>query len=274
MPFGGKRVLSFETRRGEQTAELIRRADGKPTVAPSMREVPVDTNDAAFRFAERLFAGEFDMVIFLTGVGTRQLANVLSTRFATEAFPEALRRLTVVARGPKPVAVLRELNVPVTVAVPEPNTWRELLTAIEGRGERHIAVQLYGRPHPDLTEALRGRGADVTEIPVYTYGLPENAAPLRDAVTQLAGEAFDVVMFTTSHQVVNLFEIAKQMGLEQEVTHGLRTSVIASIGPTTSEMLHEYGLQPDLEPSHPKLGFLVREAAEKAEEILQKRKKI
>src|ERR1035441_2090534 len=69
--------------------------------APSMREAPLELNEAAFQFAERLFAGEFDMMILLTGVGTRLLHQALSTRYPPERFAEALRRITVVARGPK-----------------------------------------------------------------------------------------------------------------------------------------------------------------------------
>src|SRR4051794_40506156 len=115
MSFAGKRVLALESRRAAETAELIRRNGGDPFVAPSMQETPLEANEDAFRFAERLIAGEFDMMIFLTGVGTRQLAKVLAARHHSEAFPDALRRITVVARGPKPVAVLREMNVPVTV---------------------------------------------------------------------------------------------------------------------------------------------------------------
>src|SRR6202035_2860637 len=116
------------------------------------------------------------------------------------AFAEALRKLTVVARGPKPVAVLREWNVPVTVAVPEPNTWREMLAAIKDRPEKRIAVQEYGRPSPELIEGLRKRGANVTSVPVYRWALPEDCGPLRQAVSRLAAGEFDVVMFTTSVQ--------------------------------------------------------------------------
>ena len=62
--------------------------------------------------------------------------------------------------------------------------------------------------------------------------------------------------------------IAREMNLEEPVREGLRSTLLASIGPTTTEMLAEYGLSPDLEPSHPKLGILVKEAAEQAEAIL------
>jgi uroporphyrinogen-III synthase len=161
MSFAGMQVLSLESRRSAEIAELIRKQGGEPVLAPSMREAPLERNEAAFQFAERLFAGEFDMMILLTGVGTRLLHQALSTRYPPERFPEALRRITVVARGPKPAAVLRGLDVPVTIAVPEPNTWRELLAAIRDRPERRIAVQEYGRPNPELLDALRQRGAEV-----------------------------------------------------------------------------------------------------------------
>ena len=89
------------------------------------------------------------MMILLTGVGTRALNRVLASRYPETAFADALRKITVVARGPKPAVALREMNVPVTVNVPEPNTWRELLAAIEGRPERRIAVQEYGQSNPE-----------------------------------------------------------------------------------------------------------------------------
>jgi uroporphyrinogen-III synthase len=264
MAFDGKRVLSLESRRAAETAELIRRNGGEPFVAPSMREIPLEENQPAFDFVEKLFSGGFDMVILLTGVGTRYLTRVIGTRYPVDQFAAALRTVTVVARGPKPTAALREMKVPVTVSVPEPNTWRELIAAIEGRPERQIAVQEYGNSASELLEALRQRGADVTPVPVYQYGLPEDAGPLREAIMLLSKEAFDVTMFTSSQQVVNLMQLARKMNLEHEVNRGVRKSVIASIGPTTSETLREYGFEPDLEPSHPKIGILVKETAEYA----------
>ena len=141
MPFDGLRVLAFESRRANEIATLIGKQGGEAFVAPSMREKPLDSNPEAFAFAERLFAGEFEMMIMLTGVGMRHLDKVLSTRYAEGRLAEALRKLTVVARGPKPAAVMREWNVPVAVLVPEPNTWRELLAATAGRPEKRVVLQ-------------------------------------------------------------------------------------------------------------------------------------
>src|SRR6204780_1231273 len=269
MPFDGLRVVSFESRRAIEMGELIRRQGGVPFVAPSMREAPIENNPEAFGFAERLFRDDFDMMILLTGVGTRALDKVLASRFPPQAFVEALRKITIVARGPKPLAVLREMQVPVTVAVPEPNTWRELLAATATRSERRIAVQEYGKSNLELLEGLRGRGAEVTAVRVYQWDLPEDTAPLREAVHRIAEGQADVAMFTTSIQLTHLFRIAAEAGLEDAVLDGLRRMVIASIGPTTSEALEEFGIQADIVPSHPKMGFLVKETADQAGALLE-----
>lgn len=269
MQFDGLRVLSLESRRSAEIEKLIRARGGEPFVAASMREIPLENNTEALAFATRLFAGEFDMVILLTGVGARLLHQILETRYPPGSFIEALRKLAVVVRGSKPAAVMREWNVPVAVSVPEPNTWREILAATAARPERNIAVQEYGRTSPELLDGLRARGAEVTTVPVYQWDLPEDTAPLREAARRLAAGQFDVVLFTTSVQAVHLLRIAAEEGLEDQVRAALHRMVIASVGPTTSETLREHHLPVDFEPSHPKMGFLVSEAAQRSREILQ-----
>jgi uroporphyrinogen-III synthase len=241
MPFDGLRVLALESRRAAEIETLIRLQGGVPFVAPSMREVPLAQNSAALTFAKNLFQGKFDMVILLTGVGTRLLNQVIETRWPAGALAEALRGITVVARGPKPMAVMREWGVPVAVAVPEPNTWREILAATEGRAERRVAIQEYGRPSEELTNGLRARGAQVTSVQVYQWALPEDLGPLQEAARRLAAGEINVLLVTSSAQVEHLLKVAAQLGLEQEVRRACRRVVVASIGPTTSETLVELG---------------------------------
>jgi uroporphyrinogen-III synthase len=258
MAFDGLRVLSLESRRAVEMAELIRRQGGDPFVAPSMREVPLEADAATARFAERLYAGEFDMMVLLTGVGTRQLNRLLGPRFG-----EALHSLTLVARGPKPVAALREMGLAPAVVAPEPNTWRELLQALEGRTEKRIAVQEYGRSNPELLAGLRARGAEVTAVRVYQWDLPEDTAPLYEAARRLAAGEFDVALFTTGIQVSHLARAAREQGIEDTAMDALRRCFVGSIGPTTTEALEEFGVTPAFQPSHPKMGVLVLEAAQR-----------
>jgi uroporphyrinogen-III synthase len=272
MPFDGLRVVSFESRRAAEMGELIRKQGGDPFVAPSMREAPLENNPEAFEFAERLFRGEFDLMIFLTGVGTRALNKVLASRYPEEQFADELRKIAIAARGPKPLAALRELKVPVAVTAPEPNTWRELLTALDGRTERRIAVQEYGKSNTELLEVLRNRGAEVTPVRVYQWDLPEDLAPLREAIHRISEGRADVAMFTTSIQIPHLFRIAAAERLVEPMLAALRRMVLASIGPTTTETLEEFELPPDVTPSHPKMGFLVKETAEQAATILERKR--
>jgi len=269
MSFDGLRVLSLESRRASEIETLIRRAGGDPFVAPSMRETPLEQNAPALAFAERLFANQFDMLILLTGVGTRLLNQVIETRWPPGTFAEALRHITVVARGPKPMAVMREWGVPGAILVPEPNTWREILAAIEGRPEKRVAVQEYGRPSQELIDALLARGVEVTSVAVYQWDLPDDLGPLREAVRRLAAGEIDVLLLTSSVQFEHLLRIAAEMGLEDSVRRACGGILIASIGPTTSETLAELGVPADFEPSHPKMGLLVNETAQQARRILQ-----
>ncbi len=270
MGFDGLRVLSLESRRAAEIERLIRGQGGVPFVAPSMREIPLEENPEAFEFAARLFqpGGDFDMVILLTGVGTRLLNQIIETRYPKGSFADALRGLAVVVRGSKPAAVMREWGVPIAVTVPEPNTWREVLQAIEHRPERRIAVQEHGRPATELIAGLRERGATVTSVPVYQWDLPLDLEPLREAVRRITAGEFDVVLFTTSIQIQHLLRIAEASGMEAEVRGALKRMLVASVGPSTSETLREAGIEPDFEPSHPKMGFLVNEAGARAKQVL------
>jgi uroporphyrinogen-III synthase len=267
--FGGATVLSLESRRAKEMASLITTHGGTPIVAPSMREVPLASNTEAAAFADALVRGEFDVVLLLTGVGTRLLLDVVErTQGGRDAFVAALGRTKVAARGPKPHGVLRELGIVPWVVAAEPNTWRELLQAMDaasgstGLRDCRVAVQEYGASNPELLAGLEARGARVTRVPVYQWALPEDLAPLENACLALAEQSIDAVLFTTATQLVHVLQVAERMGLGPRVRQGLSRAVVCSIGPTTSEELTREGVSVDLEPSHPKMGILVREAAE------------
>jgi uroporphyrinogen-III synthase len=277
--FTGLCVLSLESRRAAEMAKLIAHYGGDPIVAPSMREVPLESNTEAMAFARTLAEHGFDMVIFLTGVGTRALTRVVETVYPRQQFVALLQGIPVIARGPKPLAALKELGVPAALSVPEPNTWRDLLRSLDERSHelplnnRRVALQEYGAANAELLRGLTERGARVTRVPVYQWALPEDVAPLRAAIEKIARGEVDVVLFTTSIQVVHLMQVAEEMNLRDAVREGLARLMIGSIGPVTSEALREHGMVPDFEPSHPKMGFLANEAAERARGYLANRGK-
>lgn len=265
MPAGaltGLRIVAFEARRAEELATMLGRHGATVMRAPALREAPLDVTPEALELVRRLEAGEVALVILLTGVGTRALAAAVAD--SCPHFVELLARTPIVARGPKPLAALRELGVAGARPVKDPFTWRQALDVVDGIGLAAgalVAVQEYGVPAASLVAALEVRGLRVLRVPVYRWALPENPAPLRAGADLLVRGEVDVAVFTNAGQVEHLFRIA---GDAEAVRGGLALAVVASIGPTCSEALEAHGVHPDLEASPPKLGPLVALIAARA----------
>ena len=273
----GLKIVSFESRRAKEMVDLIRRYGGDPIVAPSMREIPLNENRAAFDLLPQLEGGQLDLLILMTGVGLKTLNEVLLTHYPQERITAAFLKTKLVARGPKPVSVLKELGLQPAFTAPEPNTWREILStlnaAIEIRGQR-IAIQEYGIPNNDLMAALQSLGATVVSIPVYRWALPEDLAPLRDALQKVLRAEADVALFTNGAQVDHLFEVAAYDKAEESLRLALKGIVVASVGPVCTQVLEQFGLRPDIEPAHPKMGSLIAEVAASAHEILTAKRSV
>jgi len=273
--FNGLRVTAFESRRANEIEKLILYHGGVPQVAPSMREVPLSEATEALEFARKLFDHEFDIVILMTGVGTRTLSDAIEGKYSRNKFIEALDQATVVARGPKPVAALRQMGLKPDIQVPEPNTWRDILEVLDRElplENKRIAVQEYGISNENLLSGLRERGAIVTPVPIYKWALPENLTPLRDAIHSIAEFKTDISLFTSSQQVHHLIQVANDDGMGRSLTDGFKNLAIGSIGPTTTETLNQLGFSVDYEPNSPKMGNLVREMARRGEILLKKKR--
>ncbi len=276
LKLSGLRVVYFESRLSKTLGDLLRLQGAEALAAPAMKEVPLENNAAAFSFAELLFQKKIPTLILLTGVGTRYLVKVLETRYPREKIIEALKSISIVPRGPKPIRALGELGVPYAVAVPEPNTWQEILktldqnSSIPVRGVT-VAVQEYGERNELLMEGLKQRGAIVLTVPVYRWELPDDLGPLENAIERLIAGTVDAALFTTAVQAHHLFKVAEKRGASQKLKDALSRTVVASVGPDCSEAIHSYGVTIDIEPQSPKMGPLVQAVAEKAPSVLEKK---
>lgn len=273
--FDGLAVAALESRKSEEMKRMISKFGGQPFVSPSMREVPIEDNPQAVDFAYRVITGEINVVVLLTGVGFRHLLKAIERKVDTQRFIDALSDITTIARGPKPVAALREFGITPTIRVPEPNTWRELLKSIDEHvpiTNQKVGLQEYGKPNPSLIAGLEARGAEVISLQVYNWELPEDTGPLEANIRAIVAGQRDLVLFTSAHQVVNLLRFSDQLDLEESLRNALERTIVASIGPTTTEMLRSNNLPVDLEPEHPKMGHLVLESAQRANRLLAGRR--
>jgi len=260
-------VCSFESRRAGEMCSLIERHGGQALSAPSMREIPIEDNPVAIQFVQNAIAGRFPIVILLTGGGTEALFDVARTRGLYDRLLEAFKSTSLIIRGPKPAAVLNKVGLKYEVRAPEPNTWRELVAAIDESGisidGQAVAVQEYGLPNARLYAELQARGAIVTPVPVYRWALPEDTSPLETALRATAAGRVDILLFTSANQVSNVLMVAEQCGCLAEIRAAIeRRTQVASIGPTCTETLTENGFPVHFEASPPKMGQLVRGAIE------------
>lgn len=250
-------------------ARLIEKHHGVACVSPSMRETAVDDDRPAIEFAHRLVGGEIDLLLLLTGVGVKMFIEQTERHVGRQRLLDSLSDLPTLARGPKPVAVLRELGIKPTLRAPAPNTWREVLATLDTNlpvANQVVGLQEYGETNPSLIAGLEARGARVDRLQVYRWALPEDTAPLEENARRIAAGKADVVMLTSANQLNNLFVIADQLGIRDDVIEGVRNSVVVSIGPTTSERLRSLDLPVDIESSGA-MGKMVADAAEMAHAV-------
>lgn len=282
------RVLSFESRKGDEMRSLIERNGASATIAPAMKEVTLGMTEEIWTFYERLSEGSLDLLVFLTGVGTEALATAIETEHSREELLELIQQCGIVVRGPKPFAVLRKWNVRVDARAAEPNTWHEVVksvlevaeferatAAVDNKPEAkplsncRIAVQEYGQPASELYSELETLGAEILPVPIYKWALPDDTSPVEAAIEATIRGEFDVVLFTTAQHMVHVLQIADQMGHKDEWLTAARKCVVASIGPTASERIVECGLPVDFQPEHPHMGHLVRGTLETASGLLE-----
>lgn len=255
------RIALLEARMSEEMASLIKRHGGQPYSVPAVREVPVDSGAQVATFIDHLVEQRLQVIVCFTGVGVTALLREAERLGRLSTLLEVLPKTTVVCRGPKPVAVLKRHHIPIAATAQEPHTTNELLEVLlsldlQGKG---IGIVHYGERNAQVIEALEQRGAYAEELCLYEWQLPEDIAPLQTLVRELIAQKVAAIAFTSQVQVRHLFQIAEDLHASQELTQALNNkTIVASVGPTCTGALHNYGVTPDVEPVHPKMGHLVK----------------
>jgi uroporphyrinogen-III synthase len=258
--FSGARVALLESRMSREMAELVRRYGGVPVSVPAVRESLLPPGPEVDRFIDVLISGTFSTVVFLTGVGASALFEAANRQQRLPQTLEALRKITTVCRGPKPSTVLRRMKVPVTVTVGEPFTTRELLDVIAplAIAGTHVGLLHYGERDAVLADALTALGADVDELCLYEWQMPEDREPLKALVRDLIAGKFDAVAFTSQIQCRHLFQIAAASGESGALTEALNTrTIVAAVGPVCAAALRRLGVNPHVVPSNPKMAPMI-----------------
>ena len=262
----GRIVAYVEARMQSEMGSLVERHGGVPLAAPVLQEVySTDTPEVSGLIGD-ICNGRIDVAVLQTGVGTRALFGAADELGRGQELLKALDGVTVIARSPKPASVLRRNKVRIDLMPPEPFTSEDLIASMSDMdlAGREVAVQAYGGPNNLLTRTLQERGANVREVPLYSWGLPDDMEPVRDLIGKLDTGEVDAIAFTSQPQVGNLLAIAAMSGKEGALRSCLNSEavVVASVGPVCTRRLLQNGLKVDVEPEHPHMGNLVLALAE------------
>lgn len=262
-PLAGKTVVFLESRRAQEVARLIERQGGVPSVTPTLREVPV-SDDELRPWLGKLTESAFDVVVFLTGVGCRILLDAAGRAGLQDAALAGLAQARVVARGPKPVQVLKEHGVRIDYVPPEPNTSDELLAELVrwNLPGKRIGLQCYGGTTPFLERLRAGLAAAdalVAEVMPYRWEGPLDERPIRDLIAACLAGRVDALAVMSSSQIHNLFAIADEHDQTAALQRALNDPrvLVAAVGPVTRGAIESHGVGVDLEPEHPKMGPLI-----------------
>ncbi|MFC4526299.1 uroporphyrinogen-III synthase [Dyella halodurans] len=251
-PLAGRRIAVPESRELDVFAALLERRGAYVLRCPL-----VDIRDAAdpapvLAWLRMFSDGGCDDLLLFTGEGLRRLLNAVDQHAPTlrASFVEQLARVRIMARGPKPGRVLRELGLrPHWVA--DPATTQGMIASlrdIDLRGRR-VGVQLYGsEPNAPLMHFLAEAGAMVLPVAPYRYADASDDADVLTMMARMAQGHVDAIAFTSLQQVERLYRVADTAGQTALLQTALSRTLVAAVGPLVVDILRQRGIQPSVTP--------------------------
>jgi uroporphyrinogen-III synthase len=254
-------------RRWDEQAALFERRGASVLHGPTIRTLPLGGDDGLRRATDDVISRPPRFVIANTGIGMRSWFGAADAWGVDEALRRALAGAKIVARGPKASAAVHTAGLEVATR----GTTERLAEAVDSvladlePGDR-VAVQRDGGPRVPEFDRLRDAGAEVIEIPVYEWRIPEDRRPAVRLAEAVIGGRVHAVTFTAGPQVRNWFAIAAEADLDAPLGAALVQSdvVIGCVGDVCAEAAMDCGLPADrlVIPKAARLGPLVREVAE------------
>lgn len=259
-PLAGWTVALTADRRAEEQVTLLERRGATTVVAPTVRTLPLVEGDQLASAIDQLIAAPPDILVLLTGIGTRALVGAAEGMGRDDDLLDALSSTTVIARGPKAAGAATTVGIGVAWhATSERSTEiLERLRSDAGAGAT-IAVQRDGQSHAALADALAALGARTLDIPVYRWELPVDTRPALRLVESVVAREVDAVTFTSRPAVCHLVELAAAAGRASALLDALRRDVLpVCVGPVCAETAADLGIRDAVVPKRARLGAMVQ----------------
>jgi len=270
-PLEGWTIGVTADRRADEQAELLRRRGATVLHGPTMATAYLGDDELLRAATASVVDAPPDYLIATTGIGVRAWFEAAQAWGMSHALAAALRTTRVMARGPKAAAAVQAVGL--TVWGRSPNERMDELTALllaEDVAGQRVVVQEYGMASPELRAALADRRAEVVEVPVYRWRLPDDPTPALRLVEAACNGRAQAVTFTSAPAVHNLFAIAADHGRDDDLRRAFNHGVVAAcIGAVCAGGARREGIAEPLEPPMGRLGLLVRALSEHFEQRRQ-----
>jgi len=257
-------------RRWDEQATLFERRGATVLHGPTIRTLPLGADEGLRQATDAVIAGPPRYVVANTGIGMRSWFGAADAWGVDAELRRALDRAQIVARGPKASAAVHTAGLDVASR----GTTERLAEAVDTvlaellPGDRVVVQRDGGPPAPEI-DRLRDAGAEVMEIPVYEWRIPEDLRPALRLADAVIGGRVHAVTFTAGPQIRNWFAIVAEADLEEPLSAALSGGdvVIGCVGDVCAEAAIECGLPKErlVVPRAARLGPLVRAVAEHLE---------
>jgi len=268
-PLEGYTVGVTADRRWEDQAELLRRRGARVLHGPSIATQYLASDDALRAATASVATHPPDYLVATTGIGMRAWLEAAQAWGMGESLLGALTPARIVARGPKSAGAVQAAGLAVWQSSPNERLDQllPLLLAEPLEGKR-VAVQEAGAEAADISLALRGEGADVVEVPVYRWRMPDDVGPALRLVEAACDGRVDAVTFTSAPAVQNLFEVAARHDRDSQLRRAFNASgvVAACVGAVCAGAARDEGIESPVEPSLGRLGLMIRALSDRFED--------
>lgn len=272
-PLAGYTIGVTGHRRWEEQAEMLSRRGAQVVHGPVMRTNLLEDAGVTLEATEQALAGPVDIVVLTTGIGTRSWFGVAESAGLDDRLRAACGGTDdgddgddgdraggpiVLARGPKARSAAIANGLEVDWHAPGETSAEVVARLAEvGVAGKRVVVQRDGG-EPVLADAVAALGAEVVDVPVYRWQLPDDEAPAVRLLDAAVAGRLHALTFTCAYAVGSAFALAPDPeGLRAALSPGSTTTAVA-VGPVTAAALRAHGVDRVVEPGRARLGAMVQ----------------
>jgi uroporphyrinogen-III synthase len=247
-PLTGKTVaITRPSHQCKEMVEIVETMGGNAYVAP-MIEITAPEGGELAEFIQQTASGCFDKLVFLSVNSVRCLFEEAQREGKLDQLLKVINASGVLVIGTRTQKELVDYGVTDNVVARIQST-DGVLEAIGGELQGlHIGIPRSSMSNSELGDALRERGAQVTEVTAYISRPPADRSRAIELIKDLNAGKVDAVTFTSASTAKNLAKIAEEENMLGHLHEGLNKTVVAAIGPRAKGAIEELGFTVNVVP--------------------------